>query len=193
MSESAGGISTGMAAVPAHRTGGSGLLAALADLELEAEGLHLDERAAEAEELGTAEYAAVTLAARFLGSVGAQLHLRLTGGLEVRGRLVRAAEGWSVVEGTGTWLVPLGAVVTAGGLSARAVPEGARTVLARLTLASALRRLAAERTACVLHLREGGRLEGSIGRVGADFAEVTGPRGDQVVPLAAIAAIQEAW
>lgn len=179
-----------MAAVPAHRPGGWGLLGAFADLELEAEGLHLDQRATDAEDLGVAEYAGVTLVGRLLGSIGSDTVLRLQGGLTVRGRLARATEGFVIVDGVATWLVPVGAVLTASGLSARSVTEEARTVLARLGLASALRRLAEERATCVVHLRDGSRVEGGVLRVGADFVEVAGSRAE-VVALAALAAVQE--
>lgn len=184
------GMSSGMTAAPAHHSGGGGLLGTFADLELEAEGLHLDQRATDAADLGAAEYAGVTLVGRLLGSVGADVVVRLQGGLAVSGRLARATEGFVIVDGAATWLVPVGAVVTASGLSGRSVPEEARTVLARLSLASALRRLADERSGCLVHLRDGSRVEGSVLRVGADFVELVGAR-SEVVPLPAIAAVQE--
>lgn len=196
MSVQSRGIPTGM---PQHRPGrprrsaaaaDNGLLGAFADLELEAEGLHLDQRSAEVEDLAVAGYAAVTLGARLLGSLGAAVRLRLEGGLAVEGALVRAGEDWAVVEGRFTWLVPAAAITRAEGLGARAVADEARTVLARLSLASALRRLAGERTPCLVHLRDGGRVEGPLTRVGADFLELAGPRG-VLVPLAALAAVQE--
>lgn len=184
------GMSTGMATSPARHPAGDGLLGTFADLELEAEGLHLDQRATDAADLGTAEYAGVTLVGRLLGSVGVDVVLRLHGGLAVSGRLARATEGFVIVDGAATWLVPAGAVVTCTGLSGHSVPEEARTVLARLSLASALRRLADERAGCRVHLRDGSHVEGSVLRVGADFVELAGAR-TEVVPLPAIAAVQE--
>lgn len=178
-----------MAADPARRSGDWGLLGTFADLELEAEGLQLQQRAAEAAELGTAAYAEVTVAARMLGSVGAEVGLRLVGGLTVGGRLARATESFVIVDGATTWLVPLGAVLAATGLPGRSVAEESRTVLSRLGLGSALRRLAEDATPCLVHLRDGSRVEGRVARVGADFVELA-PRAE-VVTFAAIAAVQE--
>lgn len=188
------GISTGMplspALPPVPGRPEPGLLGVFADLELEAEGLHLDQRAAEAADLAVAEYAGVTLAARLLGSVDAEVRLRLDGGLEVGGRVARAGDGWVVLRGQATWLVPAAAITTAEGLAARAVATEARTVLARLSLASVLRRLAQERTPVLVHLRDASRLDGALARVGADFVEVAGPRA-RIVTFAALAAVQE--
>lgn len=184
------GMSTGMAAASSSSPGEWGLLAAFADLELEAEGLALQQRAEEAADLGAAAYGDVTLAGRLIASLDAEVALRLAGGLAVTGRLARATEAFVIVEGVATWLVPVAAVQSAAGLSARSVPEASRTVLSRLGLGSALRRLAGEGTTCLVHLRDGGRVEGRIARVGADFVDLAGPR-HLVVPLAAIAAVQE--
>lgn len=184
------GICTGMPLHGASRPSDLGLLAVLADLEREAEGLALDQRAAEAAELAVAEYAGVTWSARLLGAIGQEVRLHLVGGLFLAGHVRRAGEDWLVVQGQRTCLVPAHAVVTVEGLPDRAVAPEARTVLARLGFASVLRRLAAEHTACVVQLAEGARVEGRIRRVGADFVELDGPR-LTLVPFRAISAVQE--
>lgn len=176
---------------PVPRLPAYGLAAAFADLELEAEGLYLEQRALEAAEVSNTEYAEVTLAGRLLASVGTDVGLRLVGGLVVHGRVLRAAEHWLLVEGTGTWLVPSSAIASVRGLSNRAVSEPARTVLARLSFRSALRRLAHLGSTCVLRLADGGTVEGRIGRVGADFVEVAAATAVETIPLPVVAAVQE--
>lgn len=185
------------------------VLALFADLELQAEGLHLEERRAEVAALGAAHYAEITLDSRILGSVGEAVTVRLRGGLAVRGRLTRAAADWALLEDEHgrAWLLPQSGIATVAGLSDRSVGEEARTVLAKLRIGSVLRSLAGVGHECVLHLVDGTRVEGRLGRVGRDFVEVhpgplagasSGPRsgplsgpGREVVPLGALAAVQE--
>lgn len=169
------------------------VLALFADLELQAEGLHLEERQAEVAALGAAHYAEITLGSRILGSVGERVTVRLRGGLVVRGTLTRAAAAWALLddEQGRAWLLPQSGIATVSGLSDRSVGEQARTVLAKLRIGTVLRSLAGAGHDCVLHLVDGSRVEGALGRVGRDFVEVLASPGREVVPLGALAAVQE--
>jgi hypothetical protein len=168
------------------------LLALFDDLEQQAEGLQLEERRQEVEALASADFAEVSLESRLLGSLGTDLLVRLTGGLIVRGVLLRAGDGWLLLrdELDGPWLSPAGAVLSVSGLSRRSAAPEARTVLARLGLGSALRALAEDAGECLVHLRDGQRVEGRLGRVGADFVELASVTGLQLVRTGAIAAVQ---
>jgi hypothetical protein len=89
-------------------------------------------------------------------------------------------------------VVRLAAVVTAAGLSARAVPEQARPVTARLGLGSALHRLASQGREVVVELVTGRSVRGRLGRIGADFVEVetAGASGIMLVAFAGVAAVR---
>jgi hypothetical protein len=146
----------------------------LDDLEGQAAALYDAERRPEIADRGHAEYQSVTLAARLMASVDLELTLELSGVGPVSGRLVRVATGWCLLEGPGQeWLVRLDAVAVATGASDRAVPEVAWPVVARLSLAAALRRLADSGAPCRVYLTDGGQHEGCLQRVGADFVELT--------------------
>ncbi|MGY2874013.1 hypothetical protein ACVW00_001203 [Marmoricola sp. URHA0025 HA25] len=165
----------------------------LDDLELQAEGLHLAERAAEVDALSVAEYAEVPLAARLHASTGLEIHARLADDREVRGRLARVGSDWFLVEQARTaWFVHLSAVVVLTGLDPRSVPESARPLSARLSLRSVLRRLAEERQACAVQLRGGRAVHGALQRVGADFVELRADDAPEavVVPLSAVAVVR---
>lgn len=174
------------------------------DLEQQAEGLHLAERDAEVADRSRAEYSQVTLAARLHASVGGVPSLRVQGVGTLEGLLVRVGLDWCLVrtEPAGQeWIVRLAALLGARGLSARAVSEPARSVLARLGLGSALRHVAESGAGVVLEHVDGGRQRGTIVRVGADFVEIAGAREfgtdpwtDEpdrlVLPFAAMAALR---
>ena len=87
--------------------------------------------------------------------------------------------------------MPLPAVQVVRGLPARAVPEDAWPVTARLGLGSALRRVAEEQDECRLRLRDGTRYDARLGRVGKDFVEacVGDHREAVVVAFTALAAV----
>ena len=108
----------------------------LDDLEGQAEALYAAERDAELADRSRAEYAAVTLAGRLMASVGRDVLLDVDGTGPVRGELRRVGTGWCLVSGdAGDWLVPLGAIMAAQGVSDRAVPEvawSAEVVLTRV-------------------------------------------------------------
>ena len=152
------------------------LFALLDDLEGHAEAAFAAEREAELADRSRAEYQQVTLAGRLMASVGRDLVLEVRGVGALSGRLERVGTGWLLLAGPAQdWVVVLSAVTAVSGTSERAVPEVAWPVVARLGLTSALRRLADEGERCVVHLLDGGRHEGVVRRVGADFAElVTG-------------------
>lgn len=168
------------------------LFGLLDDLEQQAEALYDAERAPELADRSRAEYRQVPLAGRLMASVDLELGLVVRGVGAVTGSLERVAATWCLVRGPGQdWLVPLHAVATVVGASARAVPEVAWPATSRLGLASALRPLAEAGERCVLHLIDGGRVEGVPGRVGQDFLEVTEEGGRAtLVQLSALAAVQ---
>jgi hypothetical protein len=157
------------------------LLGFLDDLEQRAEGLALTNRDAEVAELGRAEYAEITLMSRLHASLGRELQLSVRGAGIVRGRLLRVGAGWcllAIQPGAGPQqLVALGAVVSARGLSPAAITQPARSPLGRLGVGSVLREVAESRESVVLVDVDGVRRRGTVGRVGADFLELTGDDG----------------
>lgn len=174
------------------------------DLEQQAEGLHLTERAVEVGDRGRAEYAQVGLVTRLHASVGRVLSLRLQGGGRVVGTLLRVGLDWCLLDvpPQGTELVVRGAaVVELAGLADGAVSEEAWPVVARLSLGSVLREIADDGANVVLEGVDGSRQHGAILRVGADFIEVSGVREPgyvsprhrperSVLPFAALASVR---
>lgn len=143
------------------------------ELEGRAETLYDADRAPEIADRSRAEYRAVTLASRLMASLGDPVVVRVTGVGPVAGAVERVGDGWFLLRGAAQdWAVPLVAVQSVTGSSARSVPEVAWPRVAALGLAAFLRRLAEEGRPCVLHLRDGGRHEGTLLRVGADFVEL---------------------
>jgi len=170
------------------------VLALLDDLEMQAEGLQLAERAAEVDALTVAEYAEVRLVARLHASVGRQVRVGVSDDLEVRGRLARVGSDWMLVDhGQIAWFVHLPAVLVVTGLDRHSVPDEALPLSARLSLRSVLRRLADERRTCALHVSGGRALQGALVRVGADFVELRSADvpDSVVVPLAAVAVVRD--
>jgi hypothetical protein len=171
------------------------VLGMLDDLEMQAEGLHLAERAVEVGELGVAQYAEVELLARLHASVGGEVRVGLAEGADLRGRLAACGADWILVEdGSGvSWFAALDAVALIDGLDPRAVPDVARPLAARLSLRAVLRRLADEGRPCAVHLRGGRVLHGVLLRVGADFVELRQDpgAGATTVPLATVARIRD--
>ncbi len=171
------------------------------DLEQQAEGLALVERDALVAEQSRSEYAAVALADRLHASVGSRLLLDLGGCGALDGRLVRAGDGWCLLDAEGAeWVVVTAAVRAVRGLvDAGRAPE-ARPLTAGLGLGSALRGLAGDRAEVLLHRVDGSTVRGLLGRVGRDFVEVLveSERGDgaggrghlEVLPFASLAALR---
>jgi hypothetical protein len=169
------------------------VLGMLDDLEMQAEGLHLAERAVEVGELSVAQYAEIELIGRLHASVGRQLVVGTLDGLDLRGRLTATGADWLVLtDAGGVWFTHLPAVAVLRGLAPGSLPVEARPLTSRLSLRSALRRFAEDRRSCTLHLRGGRMLHGNLTHVGADFAVLRqGETGEAVtVPLAAVAVVQ---
>jgi hypothetical protein len=168
------------------------LFAFLEDLEQQARALYDAERASELADRSRAEYAGVTLVSRLMASAETELTLDLLGLGPVSGRLQRVGPDWCLLHGAAQdWVVRLAAVKSVEGASARSLPEVAWSPVNRLGLGSALRRLADEGTACRVHGVDGTTRDGTLTRVGADFAELTTSSGRVVlVSRAALAAVQ---
>ena len=145
----------------------------LEELEQRAEAVYEVERGPEIADRSRTEYQQVSLASRLMASLERDLVLDVRGVGPVRGELVRVGTGWCLVSGAaGDWVVRLPAVAMARNVSQRSVPEVAWSPVTRLTLGSALRRLAESGSRCVVHLVDGSRHDGVLARVGADFAEI---------------------
>ena len=170
------------------------LLDMLEDLEMQAGGLHLADRALEVEELTTAQLGEVDLLGRLHASTGSAVRVVTSDGHDVRGRLAGVGSDWVLVdEGAGaSSFVPLAHVVLLGGLRGGAVPEDARGLSARLSLRSVLRRLGEDPQPCAVHLRGGRVLHGSPERVGADFVELRQQEPAEVLtaPLDAVVVVR---
>jgi hypothetical protein len=171
------------------------LQALFEDLEQQAAGLSLADRDSEVAELRRAEYAGVDLAGRLRASVGARLVVEVTGVGTVEGELHRVGEGWLLLGAAAQdWVVVTRALGSLKGLADRVAVEPA-PVEGRLGLGSALRGLAVARAEVVVHRADGRSTRGALGRVGADFMEVSdaGLRGQlpaEAVPFSAIAAVR---
>ena len=168
------------------------LFALLDDLEQQADALYDVERAAELADRSRAAYREVTLASRLMASVGTDVRLEVAGAGPIAGVLERVADGWCLLNGVAQdWVVCLPAVTAVYGASERSVPEPAWSPTARLSLGSALRRLADAGERCVLRLRAGTTYDAVLRRVGADFVEATVGEGRQVlVAFDGLAAVQ---
>jgi hypothetical protein len=117
------------------------------------------------------------------------------------GRLVRAGDGWCLLDVEGVeWVVVTAAVRAVRGLvDAGRAPE-VRPLTARLGLGSALRGLAGGRAEVLVHRVDGSTARGLLGRVGRDFVELLvndetgdGPAGRghlAVLPFATLAALR---
>lgn len=162
--------------------GPAGIDAVIEDLEQQAAGMALADLDAELVDRAHGEYARVMFSSRIHASLDHPVALTLSGGLMVEGRLADAGQDWCLVwsaEGQtaspAVTLVRTQAVVSAEGLSLRAVPEEARRVTARLGFGSALRRFSADHDELRFVLVDGGSLHGRAVRVGADFVEIETP------------------
>lgn len=165
----------------------------LDDLEQQAEALYDAQRAPDLADREQAEYQQVSLGARLMASLERDLSLQVLGLGPAAGRLARVADGWVLLSGPNQeWLVATSAIVSVGGATERAVPEVAWPAVSKLQITSPLRGLANEALPCAVHVRDGGRYEGNVGRVGADFVEIaTGATGRVIlVATAQIAAVQ---
>lgn len=189
---------TGSMSGPAGRWDGL-----FADLEAQLAAQDVAERAVEVGERARIEFGATDLRRRLVAAVGAPLRFEVLGGLSVAGTLERVGADWALCdEGGGREaLVALAALRLVHGLGRISAPPGSDgAVAARLTLRSALRGIARDRSAVRLHTVDGSVVEATLDRTGSDFVEVArhapaeARRRGQVrdvvlVPLAAIAVV----
>ncbi|MFT4009504.1 MAG: hypothetical protein QM655_05615 [Nocardioidaceae bacterium] len=143
------------------------------DLEQQAAGDYLVGREAQVADLAVAHYAEVTLASRLYASGDLEVRLAVEGAGAVRGVVAAVGNGWVLLSSGTEVLVPLAGITTAQGLADRALPDSVLTSRDRLGLTSAVRRLAAVGAPVVATLRDGGEVRGQLGRVGADFVELS--------------------
>jgi hypothetical protein len=146
-----------------------------ADLDAQLEARQIAERSVEIEDRTRYEFGQLTLADRLRSAIGGQVRIRCAGGVTMGGRLDRVHPEWLLlIEPTGREaLVAATAVRSIGGLGPWSAAAGAQSpVEARLGLRYALRTIARDRSAVRLHLRDCDPLDGTLDRVGADFAEL---------------------
>ena len=178
--------------------------ALFADLEAQLSAAEASELEAEVAERTRVEAGPVVLAARLRAAVGGEVGALVSGAGRVRGRLLDAGPGWSLLaeEGRGELLVPTAAVLALTGLPGRAEPD-ASEVARRLDLRWALRGLVRDRAALTAVLRDGTSLAGTLDRVAADHVDLAEhPPGEprragavrqvSAVPLDALAALRPA-
>jgi hypothetical protein len=177
-----------------------------ADLEAQAQALEVAERAAEVGERARIEFGATGMLQRLRAAIGAGLRIELLGGVAVSGTVQRVGVDWLLCdEGAGREaLVPLHAVRMVQGLGRMSATPGSEgAVAARLTIRSALRAIARDRSAVRLHTVDGAVLDATVDRVGADFVEVARHAAGEarrraevrdvvLVPLDAVAAVRRA-
>jgi hypothetical protein len=178
--------------------------ALFADLEGHADALVAAERAAEVDERARIELGSLPWRRRLAAAAGAAVQVRVAGAGALRGRVDRVGPDWMLlVEDAGRdAVVALAAVQAVAGLTRFAAPEERSIVASRLTLRSALRGIARDRSVVRISLTGAdSTLDGTLDRVGADFVDLAEhPAGEPrrrrdvrsslVVPFAAIAAVQ---
>lgn len=125
-----------------------------------------------------------TLLERMRGAIGQPVQI-VVAGREVSGTAVFLGRGIFVLSGTETAVVAIERIRELRTRSRRHMHEAGP--LERLGMASALRRLAAEREEIVLELTgEGGAIRGRADMVASDYVEIAG----RIVPLQSIALVQ---
>lgn len=168
------------------------LFALFDDLEGQASALYELERDAELVDRSRAEYHHVTLDSRLVASLGSHLALTVVGVGRIEGELQRLGTGWCLLSGHAQdWIVRTPRIEVVQGASQRSVPEVAWSPLNKLSMSSALRRLAESQVRCVVHVGDGGQHEAVVHRVGADFVEISTPGDERVlISYDAISAVQ---
>ena len=145
------------------------------DVEAQLEAADRAELAGEVADRTRREVARLRLVDRLRASIGADLQLRVAGAGAICGRLRRAGEGWLLLapDAGPSVFVLRDAVLTVDGLPSAAVEPGSEgAVLSRLDVGHALRAVARDRSPVSVVLRDGTRLDGTLDRVGADFADL---------------------
>lgn len=146
------------------------------DLEGQWEAAAAAELAAEVSDRTRREQAQLRLVDRLRPALGAVVAVTVEGPATVHGVLTSVGSDWLLLtEQTGREaLVPVGAVLTVGGLVARSEPpHGEGAVVARMDLRYTLRGIARGRATVAVMLRGGTTVTGTIDRVGADFVELS--------------------
>jgi hypothetical protein len=163
-----------------------------ADLSAQFEQAGSAEQRAELASRARAETAAVRLADRLRGALGAEVALDCRGAGWVTGRLADAGADWLLLEDGrgGELLVALAAVRVAGGLGRWTGVAEEGPVRARLDLRRALRALARDRSPVQVVLDDGAVLGGTVDRVGADFVELARHEADEPRRASAVRSVQ---
>ena len=117
------------------------------------------------------ERARIPLIERLCAHRGAHLQLRLVGGARANGTLVDVGVDWLALAPSASrgLVVPLGAVASASGLTAR---SEAGASARRFLLGSALREISRDRLPAQVTDRFGSSYTGTIDVVGADFLDL---------------------
>jgi hypothetical protein len=145
------------------------------DLEAQAERLDQLERAAEIDERVRIELGKVHLVDRLRPALGTPLRLRCRANVSVTGVLRQIGAEWALLDQAAGQesLVVLDSVVAVSGVGRlSSAPSETPTLSSRLGLGHVLRGIARDRSAVQIALADGAPVEGTIDRVGADFAEV---------------------
>jgi hypothetical protein len=145
------------------------------DVEAQLDAADRAELAGEVADRTRREVARLRLVDRLRAGIDAELQLRILGAGMLHGRLRRAGEGWLLLEPDAgpSALVLQAAVLELGGLPVAAAEPGSEgPVLSRLDIGYALRAIARDRSPVAVLLRDGTRLDGTLDRIGSDFADV---------------------
>ncbi len=167
------------------------------DVEGQLEAAARAELAGEVADRTRREVARLRLVDRLRASLGAELTLTVTGTGALTGRLERVGPDWLLLlppSGPPALVVRDAVQAVAGLPRAAAEPGSEGPVLSRLDLGHALRAIARDRSPVSVLLRDGGQLDGTVDRVGADFIDValhaTGePRRDAAVRAVSCVAV----
>lgn len=173
------------------------------DLEAQAAAASAAELAGEVADRTRRERALVELVDRVVSRSGGRLLLRMAGGATYEGTLADVAQQWLVLRTPAPVLVPMAAVTSISGLGTGAVTTGREGVRRRITLASALRAVARDRSPVQVVLVDGSVLTGTLDSVGADHVDVAEHPADQsrrnasvrsvrTVPFSALAGVRPA-
>lgn len=161
-----------------------------ADLEAQFAAASSAAELAESGSRARAEVGSVPLAERLAGAIGQPVRLRCRGAGQVAGELAEVGPDWVLLsaEGGRELLVATRAVTVVSGLVRRTRTAGERPCV-RTDLRRALRGLVRDRSVVSLALEDGGRLSGTIDRVGADFVEIAEHAVDEPRRASAVRAV----